>query len=49
MLLDSLILYFFKPETLGKEFNNVACYVTGLLMLLAIHIGKEGMKDKKYH
>ena len=29
-----------KPETRGVEFNTVACYVTGDLLLIEIHIGK---------
>ena len=38
--LPHLSYIFENPESLGTEFNNVACYVTGLLIFLEIHIVK---------
>ena len=39
---------FRKPEKLGKEFNKVACSVTGALLLIEVQIWKEGMKHSNY-
>ena len=38
--LPHLSYIFENTESLGTEFNNVACYVTGLLIFLEIHIVK---------
>ena len=34
-----------KPEPLGAELKTVAYYVTGALVFIEVHIGKEGMKN----
>ena len=47
--LTSLVLYFRNPEPLGTEFKTVACSVTGALLFIEVHIGKEGIKHSKYH
>ena len=47
--LPHLSYIFFNPEPLGKEFNTVACYVTGGFLFIEIHRGKEGTKKRKYH
>ena len=33
---------------MGTEFNTVACYVTGGLVLIELQRKKEGMKHSKY-
>ena len=46
--LPHLSYIFRKPEPLGTEFKNVACYVTGALLFIEVKRGKEGMKDICY-
>ena len=36
-----------KPEPLGTEFKTSACPITGVMTMMEIQRGKEGMKDKK--
>ena len=31
------------------EFKDLDCSITGGLLLVYIHIGKEGMNDRNYH
>jgi hypothetical protein len=38
-----------KPEPLGTEFKTSACPTTGVMTMMEIQRGKEGMKDKKYN
>ena len=38
--LTHLFYMFRKPEPLDKYFNNVACSVTGAVLLIYIHRGK---------
>ena len=38
-----------KPESLGTDFNTVACYFTGALLFAEIQRGKEETKNRKYH
>ena len=45
--LPHLSYIFHKPEPLGKEFNTVACSVTGGLLFIKLQKGKEGMKHGK--
>ena len=47
--LPHLSYIFRKPEPLGTEFKKVAFYVTGDLLLIEVHRGKEGIKHIKYH
>ena len=37
-----------KTEPLGTEFKIVACSVTGELLFVEVHRGKEGMNHSKY-
>ena len=37
-----------KTDPLGKEFNTVACYVTGAFIFIEVHIWKEGINYSKY-
>ena len=43
--LPHLSYIFRKLEPLGTELKIVAYYVTGALILIEVHIGKEGMKN----
>ncbi len=36
-----------KPEPLGTEFKTCACPITGIMTMMEIQRGKEGMKEKK--
>ena len=36
-------------EPLWTEFNTVTCSVTGALILIEVHIVKEGVNNSKYH
>ena len=38
-----------KPEPLGTELNTSVCSVTGYLIFIEVHRGKEGRKSRKYH
>jgi hypothetical protein len=38
-----------KPEHLGTQFKSSACPITGVMTMMEIQRGKEGMKDKKYN
>jgi len=38
-----------KPEPLGTEFKTSACPVTGVMTMMEIQRGKEGMKEKRYN
>ena len=38
--LPHLSYIFRKPDPLGTEFKKVACYVTGALLFIEVHIGK---------
>lgn len=38
-----------KPEPLGTEFKTCACPITGIMTMMEIQRGKEGMKEKKYN
>ena len=46
--LPHLSYIFRKPEPLGTDFNTVACSVTGALLCIEFHRGKEGMNHRKY-
>ena len=46
--LPHLSYIFRKPEPLDTEFKTVACSVTGALIFIEVHRGKEGMKDSRY-
>ena len=46
--LPHLSYIFRKLDPLGTEFKTVACYVTGVLLLIEVKRGKEGMKDSRY-
>ena len=47
--LPHLSYIFRNPEPLGTEFKIVVFYVTGVLLLIEVHRGKEGMKHSKYY
>ena len=47
--LPHLYYIFRKLDPLGTELNKVACSVTEALLLIGLHMGKEGMKHIKYH
>ena len=48
--MSPLVSYIFcKPDPLGKEFKKFSLYVTGALLFIEFHRGKEGMKHSKYH
>ena len=47
--LPHLSYIFRKPVTLGTEFKIVACYVNRALIFIEIQIGKEVVKNRKYH
>ena len=47
--LPHLSYIFRKLEPLDTEFKTVACSVTGALLFIEFHRGKEGMKHIKYH
>ena len=34
---------------MGTEFKTVACSVTETFLSIYIHIGKEGIKNRRYH
>ena len=38
-----------KPEPLGTEFKTSACPITGVMTMMEIQRGKEGIKDKRYN
>ena len=46
--LPQLYYIFHNPYPLETEFKTVACSVTGSLLFIAVHIGKEGMNHRKY-
>ena len=46
--LPHLSYIFRTPEPLGGEFKTVSCYVTGVLLLIEVYRGKEGMNHSKY-
>ena len=46
--LPHLSYIFHKPEQLGTEFNTVACFVTGSLILIEVKRGKGGMTKIQY-
>ena len=46
--LPHLSYIFRKTEPLVTKFKTVACYVTGGLIFIEVHIGKEGMNHSKY-
>ena len=46
--LPHLSYIFCKPEPLGIEFKKVSCSVTGALLFIVLHRGKEGMNHSKY-
>ena len=43
--LPHLSYIFRKPEPLSTELKTVAYYVTGALVFIEVHIGKEGMTN----
>ena len=43
--LSHLSYIFCKPYPPGTEFKTVACSVTGALISIEVHIGKEGTKN----
>ena len=47
--LSHLSNIFRKLETMDTEFNTVACSVTGSLLFIEVHRGKEGKKQINYH
>ena len=47
--LPHLSRIFHNPEPLGRESNNVACYVSGYFIFIYLYRRKEGMKNIKYH
>jgi hypothetical protein len=38
-----------RLEPLGTKFETIACWITGVMTMMEIQRGKEGMKDKKYN
>ena len=46
--LTHLYYIFYNLDPLETEFNTVSCYSTGALLLIEVHIGKEGTKNSKY-
>ena len=46
--LPHLSYIFWKPDPLGKEFNKVACAVTGPLLFIEVQRGKEGINHINY-
>ena len=49
MDLTHLSNIFRKPEPLGTDLNTMDCYFTGELILIEIHIRKEGTNKRKGH
>ena len=43
--LPHLSYIFRKPKPLGTEFKTVACYVTGALIFIELHRGKQGFNN----
>ena len=46
--LPHLYYIFRKPEPLGTDFNKFDCSVTGSLLLIVVHIGKDPVTEQSW-
>ena len=47
--LAHLSCIFYSPESLGTEFNKIACSIKGDLIFIELHRGEEGMQKSKHN